>query len=199
MPVLRPKINQRKHSLADPRHLMRFLKQQAESMPEDIAKAEGVSVTTVTQSIRLVDAYQKQNTSDELNLAMRDVVISSKEKVKDALHGLLDATELVERKVGETGKVKVVEVIDKTTRLEALRVFNSLAQTMQPKTPLVQNQINNTNQTAVLSEAETTEERFARLRKQAAEHNLLPPEVAAVPESIDKGEDGSDDEDDEED
>ena len=199
MPVLRPKRSQRKHSLADPRHLMRFLKQQAGSRPEDIAKAEGVSVTTVTQSIRLVDAYQKQNTSDELNLAMRDVVISSKEKVKDALHGLLDATELVERKVGETGKVKVVEVIDKTTRLEALRVFNSLAQTMQPKTPLVQNQINNTNQTAVLSEAETTEERFARLRKQAAEHNLLPPEVAAVPESIDKGEDGSDDEDDEED
>ena len=185
--ALRPYKN--KSSLADPRHLLRWLKWQGAGADDEalkrIAKDENVSLATVKQSVMQVDVYRKQNTGPEMDLAMRDLVISSVPKAKDTLAGLLGAMELVEKKDSKTGKITVVKVEDKTTRLEAMRVFTSLAASLQPKGPAVEVNVSQTNQTANLSGAETNEERFRRLRKKADEHNLLPPETAAVPTYID--------------
>ena len=69
-----------------------------------------------------------------------------------------------------------VNIPDKITRLEAVKVFGTLYASTQPKTPGVSVQVSqqNHNQTAVLSSAETTEERMRRLRAQAAAHNFCP-------------------------
>ena len=89
----------------------------------------------------------------------------------------------------------------KTTRLEALRIGKELIVGLQPKTPPVAVNVNQTNQVANLSAKETNEERLDRLRKQA--NGFISNEVAGVPEGLDEsyggGEDvEEDDEDDEE-
>lgn len=193
----------------DPRHIVRYLKAQVMGGSEEaaataIAKSEGVSMQTVLKSIRQVDTYRKKNDRIEFDYAVRSMVIDAIQPAKAALNGLLNATELVEMKDAKSGKTKVVKQEDKTTRLEALRVLNSLMIGLQPKTPMIEQNITQTqqNQTAVLQAGagETTEERLRRLRKQAQEHRMLPPEVAAVPSHIDAGfEGGGDDEGDEED
>jgi hypothetical protein len=187
------------HSLSDPRHLLRFLKSQAGRTAKDIALEEHVSVDTVKQSILTVEAYRNRNTSSEMDIAVRDLVISSMPKMKETLHGLLGAMELVERKNPNTGKVSVVKIEDKTTRMETMKIAVSLLSALQPKNPAVEVNVNQTNQTANLNGAETNEERFARLQRQAAAHNLLPPEVAAVPAGIDAGGEADDEDDDDDD
>jgi hypothetical protein len=191
-------------SLADPRHLMRYLKAQAMGGEEKdklaaIARAEGVSIQTVRQSVTHIDTYRKKNTSLEMDLAIRDLVISAVPMAKESLGGLLTATELVEVPNGTTGKKKVVRQPDKTTRLEANRLVKDLIVAVQPKGPMIEQNINQTNQVATLSSgAETNEERLRRLRKRADEFNQLPPEVAGVPDSIDSGEEDDDGDDEEE-
>jgi hypothetical protein len=186
-------------SLSDPRHLLRYLKSQAGLTFKDIANLERVSEATVRASVAQVEAYRVRNTVAEFDFAARDLFISCVPQAKETLQGLLAATELVEQKQGKSGVVKVVKVEDKTTRLEALRVLTSIATALQPKQPTAMVNVQQTNQTAVVSQSETSEERFARLRKQAEAHYLLPPEVAAVPSHIDAGEDADDADDDDED
>lgn len=184
--------------------MLRFLRWQAAGADEAavtaLAKAEGVSVATFKASVRLVEGYRAQNTGSEMDLAVRDLVISTAPHAKNTLAGLLAATELVEQKDSRTGKVKVVRVEDKTTRLEAFRAYTNLVSNLQPKQAPVEVNVNQTNQQAnVVSKSETFEERMRRLRQKAQEHNLLPPAVAGVPDYIDAGEDNDDgdDEDDE--
>lgn len=185
--------------LTNPRHLLRFLKVQAGSTVAEVAKQEHVSVEQVKRSVNLVEAHQTLNTKFQFDLAIRDLVISSIPQAKQTLDGLLRATELVEHKDQKTGKVKVISVMDKTTRLEAMRLVNSLVASLQPKGPLAEVNVQQTTQVAALSAGggETTEERFRRLRAKAAEANRLPAEVRGVPEYIDQGRDDDDDEDDE--
>ena len=95
--------------------------------------------------------------------------------------------ELVEVTDEKTGKKRVKKMADKTTRLEAMKIVNTMVASMQPKGAAVEVNVSQTNQTANLGSAETMEERLARLRKKAAEHNLLPPAVVGVPEVIDAG------------
>lgn len=176
----------------DPRHLRRYLKALAVGGSEDaaaaaIAREERVSIAVVKTSIRAVDAYRKKNDKIEFDYALRDMVIAVIPQAKETLHSLLAATELVEVTNHKTGKKEIREMHDKTTRLEAVRALSTLAIGLQPKTPLIEQTISQTNQVAQMSGAETYEERLARLRKKAEEHNLLPPEVAAVPEAIDAG------------
>lgn len=188
----------RKMSLTDPRHLMRFLKSQAKMSLEDIAKAEGVSVATVRDSIRMVEQYQAQSSTAEMDFAIRHMVRTIVPKAGETLEGLLGATELVTYKDPKTGKEKLREREDKTTRIEAVKIVAELVKNVQPKAPATEVNVNQTTQVANLSAAETTEERMRRLRKMAAEHNQLPPEVAGVPESIDKGDQDDDSYEDEE-
>jgi hypothetical protein len=186
-------------SLTDPRHLMRHLKAQAiGGTPHEaavaIAKAEGVSVDTVKKSINQVDMYYKSNSAVRMDVGVRELVIAATAISKESLSGLLMATELVEVPNPKTGKKKIVEREDKTTRLEANRLVKDLIVAVTPKGPLIENNINQTNQVANLtSGVETNEERMRRLRKQAQEHNLLPPEVKGVPASIDSGIEEEDD------
>jgi hypothetical protein len=189
---------------SDPRHLLRYLKFQASGADDEalkrIAKEERVSLATVKGSVIQIDAYRKSNTASEMELAVRNLVISSVPKMQQTLHDLLDATELVEEKVGKTGLTRVVKVPDKTTRLEAMRVSIALIAGLQPKQAPVEVNVNQTNQTAnINSGVESNEDRFRRLRKQAEAHNALPPETTGVPEYIDAGEDSDDDEDEDED
>ena len=189
-----------KRSLADGRHLMRFLKSQAGTDAATIAKQENVSIATIKQSIAQMEMYRKRNTQVEFELAIRDLVISSVPQAKETLHGLLTAMELVEIKDAKTGRVKYERVEDKTTRIEAVRLTKELIVGLQPKTPQVVNNLNQTNQVANLNDGiETNEERMRRLRAQIKEHNLLPAEVAGVPQHIDRDEedpDGDEEEDD---
>lgn len=193
----------------NPIHLMRWLKAQAVGGSEEascraVAKAERVSYEAVRQSIRMVAAYRARNDRNEFDLTMRNVLTSVAPKAKETLAGLLTAMELVEIKDPKTGKTKVVKMEDKTTRLEAVRAFTSLLQSLQPKVPMVEQHISQSMQVAAIAggagSAETTEERIRRLRKKAAEHRLLPPEVKGVPQHIDEevileGDDGDDEED----
>jgi hypothetical protein len=186
-------------SRADPRHLMRYLKAQAMGGEEKeklaaIAKSEGVSVQTIRNSVYEIDTYRKRNTTLEMDMAIRDLVISAVPLAKESLGGLLTATELVEVPNGQTGKKKVVRQVDKTTRLEANRLVKDLIVAVQPKGAPVEVNVNQTNQVANLSAAETTEERMDRLRQKAREFNQLPPETVGVPEEIDSGEEDDDEE-----
>ena len=153
------------------------------------------SIQTVNESIKSIEMYEQQNTEGQLQLAVRDLVISTIPQAKETIHGLLTATELVLKKNLKTGKEEHVTVEDKTTRLEGARLVRDLVAAVQPKGPGVAVQVNNNNQPTIqLGSAETTEERMKRLRAQAQAHNLLPPQVTAVPDYIDQGEDSPDDE-----
>lgn len=188
--------------MTDQRHLRRFLQFQAHGADEKayelVAQSEKASVATVRKSIEIVEGYRNRNNRSELDLAVYDLVISSVPAAKKTLTGLLNATELVEKTNKKGNKVTVRE-IDKTTRLEALRIVKGMIADLQPKAPLIEQHNTQTNQTAMVvpQGAETNEERLRRLREQAKQHNALPPEVAAVPDYIDAGED--EDEDDDED
>jgi hypothetical protein len=110
---------------------------------------------------------------------------------------LLTATSIVQVPNQKTGKNDSVSVADKTTRLEGARLVKDLIIGMQPKGPGQVVNVNQTNQTANIGTSETNEERMKRLRMKQQEHNLLPQQVAAVPDYIDQGEDAPDDEHDE--
>jgi transcriptional regulator with XRE-family HTH domain len=184
--------------LKDPRHLMRFLRKEAGLTPLEIARAEGVSEKTVVTSIATVEQYRAANSSIELELAVRNLAISAVPKAQETLHGLLSAMELVEVSDPKTGKKRSVKREDKVTRLEALRIVNTLISSLQPKAPMIENNISQTNQVAHLSAAETTEDRLRRLRDKARAFNALPPEVAGVPDAIDAGGSADDEDGDEE-
>ena len=187
-------------AMRDARHLMRYLKAKAGVDAKEIAKSERVSLQTVNESIKSIEMYEQQNTEGQLQLAVRDLVISNIPQAKETIHGLLTATELVLKKNLKTGKEEHVTVADKTTRLEGARLVRDLVAAVQPKGPGVAVQVNNNNQPTIqLGSAETTEERMKRLRAQAQAHNLLPPQVTAVPDYIDQGEDSPDDEHEEDD
>jgi len=181
----------RQNIMEDPRHLMRWLKAQAvggspEEAAKAVAKAEGVTVQTAKQSIQAVEAYRATFDKDRFDLATRKYLMSMMQKSEEYLGDLMGATELVEMPNAKTGKKEVVVMPDKTTRLEAQRVFKDILVGMQPKTPQVEVNVAQTNQTANLGSAETMEERLERLRHKAQEANLLPAEVIAVPDRIDK-------------
>lgn len=188
----------RRRSLTDPRHLLRFLKNEAHIPVEDIAKTERVSVRTVRDSIEMVEGYRTQNSTAEVDFAIRSLIIGAMPQAGETLDGLLTATELVEDGDAKTGRKRRIRQEDKTTRLEALRVVTQLVGTIQPKGPAVVANLTQTNQTAVISSAEGYEERLRRLRQRAQEHNALPPEVTAVPVSVDQEMDDDDGEEEDE-
>ena len=191
-------------NMRDPRHLMRFVKFQALTGTETerltaIAKSEGVSASTVRESVRQIQSYREQNATLNVDLRINESILRVMPAFETSMSGLLTATELVEISDGKTGKKKVVTQEDKTTRLEASRIVKDIIVAKQPKAPLVENNLNQSNkvQVATLSVAETTEERMDRLRRKAAEENLLPAETAAVPGYLDRDEEKPSDDDDE--
>ena len=182
----------------DPRHLMRFMKFQAITGSDaeriaSIAKSERVSQNAVRASIRTIQQYRATNDKNERDYRINDYMMSVLPAAKESMIGLLTATELVEIGDPKVGKTKIVEQPDKTTRLEAQRIVKDLVVGTQPKSPIAEVNVHQTNQVANLSNAETTEERMDRLRKRAAEANLLPAEVAAVPGYLDRDEEPEDD------
>jgi hypothetical protein len=194
--------------MRDPRHLMRFVKFQALTGSDieriaAIAKSEGVSKDTIKTSIRQIQMYNSQNETGRVDLRLNESILKVMPAFESSMVGLLEATELVEVNDAKTGTKKIITQDDKTTRLEASRIVKDIIVAKQPKGPLVENNVTNNNkmQVANLSTAETTEERMDRLRKRAAEENLLPAEIAAVPGYLDRDEEKPEegDEDDEED
>lgn len=194
-PLARVKAN------TDARHLMRFLKFKAGTDPKDIAKSENVSLSTVKDSIRQYEAYVSLNSDGQMQLAIRDLIISTVPQAKATINGLLTAKTFIRKKNKRTGLEEDVPVDDKITQLEAVRVMGGLIQSATPKVPGVAVNVQQNNQTAVLSSTETNEERLRRLRQLQKEHNKLPPEVIGTPALIDSGydpdeDDGSGDDDD---
>lgn len=193
----------RQRASTDARHMMRYLRAKSGISPEAIAKSENVSVKTVKESIRNMEAFEMLNSEGQVSLAVRDMIRVTIPLVGETVHGLLTATNTIERKNATTGGVEYINEPDKITRTEAVKLFKGLYETTLPKTPAVAlqvNQQNNNNQSTSLSSAETTEERIRRLKKQQQEFNLLPPVVTGTPEAIDKGfdpdeDDGEDDDD----
>ena len=187
-----------KRGKTDARHLMRYIKSKVMD-PAAIAKEEHVSLATVKESIRSIEVFEQQNTEGQMQLAVRDLVISTIPQAKETINGLLTSTELVMKKNLKTGKDEYVTVEDKTTRLEGARLVRDLSVGLQPKGPGVVVNANQTNQTAVqIGSAETYEERLRRLRAKAQEFNLLPAEVSAVPSTIDSPVDEDEDNDEDE-
>jgi hypothetical protein len=187
-------------NMRDPRHLMRFVKFQALTGSDieriaAIAKSEGVSKDTVKASVRQIQLYQEQNKSFNVDLRINESILKVMPAFEESMSGLLAATELVEVSDSKTGKKKIITQDDKTTRLEASRIVKDIIVSKQPKGPIAEVNVNNTTQIANLSTAETTEERMDRLRKRAAEENMLPAEVAAVPGYLDRDEEPESDDD----
>jgi hypothetical protein len=197
MPATAPKTLSRVKAQADARHLMRYLNSKAGIPLIELAKRENVSVKTIQESIRTMEAYESRNSEGQLQLAVRDMIISLAPQAKESLSGLMLATTTVEKTNPKTGQKEYISEPDKITRLESLKVYNGMVAAAQPKVSPVSLSVsqNNNNQTAVLSAAETTEERLRRLKASAAEHNLLPPVVIGVPETIDRGFDPDEDQD----
>jgi hypothetical protein len=187
-----------KKSVQDARHLMRYLKAKANGGDlGSIAKAERVSVETVRQSVAKMEAFESMNGDGQLKLAVNGLVRTLIPTAGNTINGLLNATTIMSVKNSKTGQMEDILVEDKTTRLEAGRLVKDLISVTQPKAPTVAIQNNQNMPIATMSAAESNEERMKRLRKHAQDHNLLPAQVAAVPEYLDvKGADG-DDEDDE--
>lgn len=186
-------------NMRDPRHLMRFVKFQALTGTDSerlkaIAKSEGVGLETIRASVRQIQTYRAQNDTHNVDLRINESILRVMPAFEDSMAGLLTATELVEVNDGKTGKKKIITQDDKTTRLEASRIVKDIIVAKQPKAPLIENNVSQTNQTAVLSQAETTEERMDRLRARAAAENLLPAETAAVPMHLDRDESPDEDE-----
>jgi hypothetical protein len=158
----------------------------------------------VKESIREMEAIEMLNSEGQISLAVRDMVRKTIPLVGETVNGLLTATNIVEIKNPKTGLMEPTVQPDKITRIEAVKLVRGMYEATLPKTPAVEVKVNqsNTNQTAVLSSCETTEERIRRLKKQAAEFNLLPPLVTGTPVAIDKGfdpdDEGNDDGDDDE-
>jgi hypothetical protein len=167
-----------------------------EARAKAVAESEKIPVYVALRSLRMVEQYRASNEQIEMDYAIRDFVRSALPKAKQSLEGLLEATELVEVKNDKTGKTRVTRMPDKTTRLEAQRLVKDLIIGLQPKGPLVAQNIQQTTQVAAISAStETNEERLARLREKAREYNALPPKVAGVPEHLDTRGDEGDDED----
>jgi hypothetical protein len=190
--------------MRDPRHMMRLVKFKALTGTDAerlnaIAKSEGVSVSTVKDSVRQMQAYNEQNASGMVDLRINESINRVMPAFENSMVGLLEATELVEINDTKTGKKKVVTQDDKTTRLEASRIVKDIIVAKQPKQPMAEIHVSQTNQVANLSAAETTEERMDRLRRRAAEENLLPAETAAVPGYLDRDEDKPSDDEEEDD
>lgn len=191
------------HNMRDPRHLMRFVKYQAITGTESerfaaISKSEGVKVETVKASVRQIQMYEEQNKTFRVDLRINESILKVMPAFEESLTGLLSATELVEVNDSKTGKKKVITQDDKTTRLEASKIVKDIIVSKQPKGPIAEVNVTQTNQVANLSSCETTEERMDRLRKKAAEENLLPAETAAVPGYLDRDEEPDSDDDEEE-
>jgi len=184
----------RVRATSDARHLMRYLKSKAGVSPADLAKQEGISIKTVQESIRSMEQFESRNSEGQLQLHARDMVISVMPQAKETITGLLAATTIMRVKNKKTGLEEDVEVEDKTTRLEAMRVFNGMVTATQPKVPMTAVQVNQHNSnSATMSSAENNEERLRRLRAKQAEHNLLPPVVIGTPKNIDAGYDPDED------
>jgi hypothetical protein len=189
--------------MRDPRHLMRLVKFRVLTGTDveriaAIAKSEGVSKETIKASVRQMEMYSEQNKTFNVDLRINESILRVIPAFENSMAGLLAATELVEINDTKTGTKKVVKQDDKTTRLEASRIVKDIIVAKQPKGPIAEINVNQTNQVANLSTAETTEERMDRLRKKAAEANLLPAEVAAVPGYLDRDEEPDDEDGDEE-
>jgi hypothetical protein len=164
---------------------------------DSIAKSEGVSKDTIRKSVQQIEAYHEQNKSINVDYRINESILNVMPAFEKSMTGLLNATELVEVNDALTGTKKVIEQHDKTTRLEASRIVKDIIVSKQPKVPLAEINVNQTNQVANLSSCETNEERMDRLRKKAAEANLLPAEIAAVPSYIDRDEPLEDDDEEE--
>ena len=99
--------------MRDPRHLMRFVKFQALTGTETerltaIAKSEGVSASTVRESVRQIQSYREQNATLNVDLRINESILRVMPAFENSMCGLLTATELVEIIDGKTGKKKVV-------------------------------------------------------------------------------------------
>jgi hypothetical protein len=185
-------------NMRDPRHLMRLVKFRALTGTDTeriaaIAKSEGVSKETIKASVRQMEMYAEQNKAGNVDLRINESILRVMPAFENSMAGLLAATELVEVPDGNTGNKRVVEQDDKTTRLEASRIVKDIIVSKQPKGPIAEINVNQNTQIANLSSAETTEERMDRLRKKAAEANLLPAEIVAVPGYLDRDEEPDDD------
>lgn len=180
----------------DARHILRWMRSEAGATPAEIAKLEGVSERSVRESIEQIGVYKEQNTELMLQVAVRDLIISSIPQAQETLDGLLRAKTVISVKNKNTGQNEDVEVEDKITRLEAMRVVKELYSSTMPKAPGVALQVNQNNTPQNLAptvgRGETPEERMRRIRNQQMQHNLLPPEVAGVPKHIDAGYDPDD-------
>ena len=189
----------RRNQSAEALHLIRYAQFSASQGSDEerislVAKQNGVSIQSVRTSIRKVQESKIRCSTEMMETSIRDVVVSTMPALRDTIERMLSAKQIIEVPDARTGRRKAIEVDDKTVQLEAVKASISLISAVQPKAPPVAVNVNQNNLTS-LSSAETMEERMSRLRRQAEEENRRPPEIAGVPDSIDRDEYPDEDED----
>jgi len=109
-----------------------------EGIPE-IAKSEGVTEETVRQSINAVRLYRTRHKVEYAHEALVGVVLNTAPKIQRTLDKVLTAkTEIT---IG--GKVRKVD--DLSMQLRGVEMVKGIVQTVQPRGPSTQVQINNAN------------------------------------------------------
>jgi len=191
-------------TVAEAKHMMRFLRSERGEKPEDIARQEGVSVQIVEKSIRRVQIQKAMLSSDNTLEALRGIIVRNTNHASKAIANGLTAKKYVARdKRGKDGKVKTtyVAIPDIEAQTEAFKAFRGLAEAIQPKGGGISVNVKQNNQTAAMVtnvRGNGFEERLEMLRKRQEEFNQLPAEVAVSPaeddDIIDAEEDDGDDE-----
>jgi hypothetical protein len=153
-------------------------------------------VKVVERSIKQIRLRRNMNTQETLNTEVVGMLMGNLYLADKSFKKLFNAKKYIERRLAD-GSAELVPVDDAETKLEALKVFGEYVKAMQPKGTGLSVNVNQTNQTANVTNIRTGgfEDRLAAIRKKVAEHNLLPPVTVDAREEDPDEEDDDDIED----
>jgi hypothetical protein len=155
--------------------------------PEEQAARENIRLATITASIERQQLLSQQFSLDSMQQAAREMLMDQFPNMASALREASEAVqELKKEELQEDGQMTTTSyfVPDHSTRLKAIKAFESLLSCIQPKTPMVavdarsQTQINNPAPAAGSGGPLSTESIIRQIR---AERGLaLPSETGTV-------------------
>jgi len=182
--------------LQQARHYMRYLRHDQGEKAEAIALSEGVSVTAIQKSIKMIHFHRALNTQANLNTAVVGMLMGNLGRVDKTFQKMFKAKNYVEQKRAD-GSTKMIPIDDTSTQLKAVEVYGKFIESMQPKGGglNVKVQQNNSNQSSAITNVRSGgyEEMLHGILSNVKTHNALPTQTADV---IDAEEDDDENEDD---
>jgi hypothetical protein len=172
------------------RHRSRYFRYRRENVPiEEIAKADGVGIRVVRQSIAFMSDYYELNTEEELKTATIELIRSISKLEKKAIEDALVATKPIHDE--ESGDILRIEP-DHAVRLEAIAVNTKRIEALLAKRGGFGTQVNlgvgvNVNQSGGVTQGGTFENRLREIQQKRDEFLLNPPEPEEVEAEYEEG------------